>query len=358
MGISTPNVMGFAAGTTLWVLRDGAPADVAVEHLTVGENVITVLGDYRPIRWLGHRVIDCHAHSDPRTVWPIRIAADAFGLNRPSRDFYVSPEHSLCIDVVEEVLIPAQKMINGSTIAQVEMDSVTYWHVELEGGHDVLRANGMPTESCLETDTDQVLPGIPFDETALEALDGKILARTHANLCRPFFEAGPILDVVRERLASHAKRLGWLASRDVALTATADGRPLALQAVDGHAFIAVPSGVAILRIDSATFCPAALGEADPRRLGIALYALSAIGSDGTTRSLDFDDPALAACCHDGERHEGLHYRWTNGALIVPQTMIADLAGPFMLRLLFEPSTLRGWIAPKRVVARPELSVVT
>ena len=40
-------------------------------------------------------------------------------------------------------------LINGSTIVQVKVDSVTYHHIEL-AEHDVLLAEGLPAESFLD----------------------------------------------------------------------------------------------------------------------------------------------------------------------------------------------------------------
>ncbi len=50
---------------------------------------------------------------------------------------------------VAEVLIPVKHLINGSSIVQVPVDSVTYHHIEL-AAHDVLLAEGLPVESYLD----------------------------------------------------------------------------------------------------------------------------------------------------------------------------------------------------------------
>jgi hypothetical protein len=47
------------------------------------------------------------------------------------------------------VLIPVKHLINGSTIARVPIDQVTYYHIELPR-HDVVLAEGLPAESFLE----------------------------------------------------------------------------------------------------------------------------------------------------------------------------------------------------------------
>ena len=61
----------------------------------------------------------------------------------------VSPAHTLCIDLIGETLIHAGNLINGATVAQVEVDTIDYWHIELES-HDLLVANNLAAESYLE----------------------------------------------------------------------------------------------------------------------------------------------------------------------------------------------------------------
>ena len=100
----------FASGTMICT-NEG---NVSVENLMIGQFALTAFGVYRPIRWLGHRVMVCH--SDPAATQPVRICAHAFGENRPARDLFVSPGHAICVDVLGEVLIPAGLLVNGSTI--------------------------------------------------------------------------------------------------------------------------------------------------------------------------------------------------------------------------------------------------
>jgi collagen type I/II/III/V/XI/XXIV/XXVII alpha len=133
----------FAAGTRIATAR----GEVAVEVLRVGDLVQTLLGeDQTPIIWIGHRQVECTRHPQPRKVWPVRIAAGAFGPGRPHTDLLLSPDHAV---YVNEVLIPAKHLINGSSIAQVPMDRVTYYHLELPR-HAVVLAQGLPTESFLD----------------------------------------------------------------------------------------------------------------------------------------------------------------------------------------------------------------
>ncbi len=133
----------FAAGTRIATPR----GEVAVEALCVGDLVQTLLGeDQAPIIWIGHRHTDCTRHPQPRKVWPVRIAAGAFGPGQPHTDLFLSPDHAV---YVNEVLIPAKHLIKGSSIAQVPMDRVTYYHLELPQ-HAVVLAQGLAAESFLD----------------------------------------------------------------------------------------------------------------------------------------------------------------------------------------------------------------
>jgi collagen type I/II/III/V/XI/XXIV/XXVII alpha len=77
----------------------------------------------------------------------VRVARHAFGADRPRTDLLLSPDHAV---LVEAVLIPIKCLINGRSIAQVSVDAVTYYHVELPE-HDVLWADGLPAESYLDS---------------------------------------------------------------------------------------------------------------------------------------------------------------------------------------------------------------
>jgi T5SS/PEP-CTERM-associated repeat protein len=133
----------FAAGTRIATAR----GEIAVEAIGVGERVQVLLGDgFSEVIWVGRREVDCARHPQPRKVWPVRIAAGAFGPNRPGKELFLSPDHAV---YVEDVLIPIKHLINGRTIVQVPLRHVTYHHLEL-AAHDVLLAEGLPAESFLD----------------------------------------------------------------------------------------------------------------------------------------------------------------------------------------------------------------
>jgi hypothetical protein len=138
----------FLAGTRIGTER----GEVAVEAIGVGERVRVVLGDaaggdgLAEVIWVGQREVDCARHPKPRQVWPVRLAAGAFGPGRPHSELFLSPDHGV---FVNDVLIPIKHLINGSTIVQVKVERVTYHHIEL-AEHDVLLAEGLPAESFLD----------------------------------------------------------------------------------------------------------------------------------------------------------------------------------------------------------------
>jgi hypothetical protein len=139
----TSDLPCFRAGTAL-ATPTGA---CLVERLAVGDALLTASGGVRTVRWIGHRHVDFARHPAPQRVLPVRITPGAFGPGRPHRPLYLSPDHAVFFD---GVLIPVKHLINGTSVRQVRMRSTTYYHVELPL-HDVVLAEGLPTESYLDT---------------------------------------------------------------------------------------------------------------------------------------------------------------------------------------------------------------
>jgi hypothetical protein len=139
-GGTTVTLPCFAAGTRILTRR----GEVQVEHLHLDDDAATLIGRaFRPIRWLGHRTLDTAGHPRACAVLPVRIEPSAFAAGVPRRPLLLSPDHAIFVD---GVLIPIKYLVNGETISQLDMRHITYWHIELDG-HDVVLADGLPTES-------------------------------------------------------------------------------------------------------------------------------------------------------------------------------------------------------------------
>lgn len=187
----------FVAGTRIHTER----GEIPVEALRKGDQVLAYPGNgqpaWRPIVWIGYRKLDCRRHPKPRSVWPVCISEGAFGPALPRRDLWLSPDHAVFVD---GALIPVKHLINGTSITQIAVDTVTYYHVELPQ-HQVLLAEDLPVESYLDAG----------DRSAFENGDRSValhpdfgLRAWEAKGCAPLVVAGPQLDAVRQRLNASA----------------------------------------------------------------------------------------------------------------------------------------------------------
>ena len=284
---------------------------------------------------------------------PIRIAADAFDPSRPSQDLSLSAGHSVCVDLLGEVLIPVGNLVNGATIVAVEVDTISYWHVELDS-HDILIANNLPAESYLAMG----------NRGAFEELRGLLPAvmegreRTHADFCRPVVTEGPILDFVRQRLVARAEDIGWTPSRDADLHLAADGEVVRPVVEGSLATFEFPVSAKDVRLMSNAFSPAALGSSDPRMLGVMLCDEIAFGD----RKVSLGDERLRDGIHQLEDQDGNARRWTNGKLALDPQFWAGHSGLVSLVINYDVTTVRGWTAPSTVrktapIGRPKLRAV-
>jgi hypothetical protein len=343
----TPGIC-FAAGT---LIRTPA-GEVPVETLKAGDLVLTASGEMRPVKWVGHTDVDFRRTPKGSPGLPIRIAADAFGRARPSQDLYLSAGHSVCVDLIGEALIPVGYLINGSTIAEVETDSISYWHVELNS-HDILIANNLPAESYLAM----------ANRGAFEELRGLIPAfeegreRTHADFCRPVVTEGHVLDFVRQRLVARAEEIGWTRSLDPDIRLVVDGDVLRPRVEGSPAIFEFPASAKEVRLMSSVFSPASVGLRDPRMLGVMLCDGLAFGD----RRISLGDERLRDGVYELENHGGAPRRWTNGDLVLDPHLWEGESGWVSLTVNYDVFTTRGWIAPptprRQVGSRPRLYAV-
>jgi hypothetical protein len=198
---SVGSVPCFCSGTPIRTAR----GEVNVEVLRVGDCVRTHFSRSAQVQWLGHRRIDCDRHPRPQDVWPVRIAAGAFGKGLPRRDLWLSPEHAV---FVRGTLIPVRHLINGTTILQVAVAEMTYWHVELPR-HDVIQAAGLWCETYLDNGNRSAFAngGAAVDLFADFAPDERCEALWEAHGCAPLHIHGEVVAKVAARLRRLAARL-------------------------------------------------------------------------------------------------------------------------------------------------------
>lgn len=167
----------FAEGTRIRTPH----GEVPVEALDEGDPVLTTEGEALPVVWLGHRLVQCAQHPRPEQVWPVR-------------DLYLSSDHAVLFD---GVLIPIKYLLNGNSVAQVAVQSVRYFHIELSR-HAAIWADGMPAESYLEVGARSM-----FDNGGqVVRLHPDFAAlRWEADGCAPLAVYGPQVDAARGALA-------------------------------------------------------------------------------------------------------------------------------------------------------------
>ena len=224
--VATLTMEGDFSGTTFTVSQTSGFVDVGavcycpgtlietergqkrVEDLKIGDEVMTMSGALRPIKWIGRRSYSGRFAAGLKNVLPVCIKAGALDDNIPRRDLWISPHHAMYID---GVLIEAKDLVNGASIVQAERaDKVDYFHVELDT-HDVIIAEGALAESFVDDDS----RGIFHNAHDYPALYPETVTGT-AQYCAPRLEDGYEVEAVRQRIALRAglvladKRIGPL----------------------------------------------------------------------------------------------------------------------------------------------------
>ncbi len=168
--------------------------EVAVQHLRIGDRLMTASGAARPIRWIGVRSYSGRFAAGNRDVLPILIRQGALDGNVPRRDLWVSPMHAMYL---EGVLIPAHVLVNGVSITQAaQVEQVQYFHLELET-HDVIVAEGALSESFLDDGSRGM-----FDNAFMYRSMYPGAVASPARYCAPCVDDGAIVQAVRDQIAA------------------------------------------------------------------------------------------------------------------------------------------------------------
>jgi hypothetical protein len=254
-------------------------------------------------------------------VWPIRIQAGAFAPGAPARDLWVSPKHAV---FVEGVLIQVEQLVNGATIAQVPLQSVEYWHVELDS-HDVIFAEGLAAESYLDSGN-----RAGFFHNGGEYLEAHpdFKPKHWTDTCVPLVFEGAILAGVKSGLLARALTLGYCLTADADLHIVAAGERIEpLFGNERRVAFVIPPARTQLELRCRGFTPAHINAAsgDRRRLGVCVSGLQI---DGIDLSLD-DAAAFAHGWHDLEVYSQHAQRWSQESAPLPdgaRLVVIKLAG--------------------------------
>ena len=170
--------------------------EVPVENLKIGDRVVTLGGTAQPIKWIGRRAYASAFAGGNRDIVPILIKQGALGRNSPVRDLYVSPLHAMFFD---DVLVPAEHLVNGSSIVRCpEIDPIRYFHIELDQ-HDVIFAEGAPAETFVDCDSRAMF------HNAAEFAEMYPGDRTQRWMfCAPRIESGPVLEQIKRGIDGRA----------------------------------------------------------------------------------------------------------------------------------------------------------
>lgn len=146
-----PSFICFTPGALITTPRGQVP----VEHLEVGDLVITADSGLQAIRWIGSkRMTGARLQAFPE-LRPIRIRRNSFGPGLPERDMWVSPQHRMLVQANRamleygepEVLAPAKGLLDDFNVTvDYGLKETTYIHIMFDR-HEIVWANGTPTES-------------------------------------------------------------------------------------------------------------------------------------------------------------------------------------------------------------------
>ncbi|MCE2564537.1 Hint domain-containing protein [Komagataeibacter sp. FNDCF1] len=296
--------------------------DVAVQDIATGDMVVTFdrgVEQPRRVVWTGmaHTVVRAGLPDD-EAGYPVRIVQDAIADGVPYRDMLITPEHSLLMD---GMFVPARMLVNGRSIFyDHSITSYDYHHVETER-HSVIMADGMLTESYLDTGNRRT-----FRQQGNVVSIGAGPVRSWAtDAAAPLAVAPAVVEPVyrqleaRAQAACHDSRTAQpVLTDDADLHLVADSGAVirSMRQANGFAIFMIPPGVQAVRILSRTSRPCdTIGpyHDDRRQLGVLIREIRLFeGSAAYPLATHLTDVAPAGWHDEVVISDGKPCRWTSG----------------------------------------------
>lgn len=173
-----PGAAGGAVCFTPGTLLDTPEGPRPVEEIQPGDRLSTRDSGAQEVLWTGARHLSGARLFAMPHLRPVRIRAGAFGVAHA--DLVVSPEHRLLLSASgtralfnePEVLVEARDLVDGRAIrAESTPRDVTYIHL-LTARHEIVRANGIETETFHPASADLDLLEPAGRELLAQALGG------------------------------------------------------------------------------------------------------------------------------------------------------------------------------------------
>ncbi|MHC8945933.1 Hint domain-containing protein [Advenella incenata] len=324
--------------------------EVQVETLKAGDKVLTASGGVATVKWLGHRTLHKSRipAQDAVRAFPILFKKDSIANNVPHRDLTLSPGHHVSFD---GTLVPAMMLVNGQTIVQQFNTKVfEYFHVELEQ-FDIMLAEGVPAESYVDTGNRSMFQNAA--EVAMNPDFGPAEGRPEVEGIK-VVQQGPVVEAIRKKLLARAEATtGAARTTDAALCIEVNGQIVHSTpdfSKEGVYHFALPANAGDVRILSRSAVVrdvTHLARRDVRQIGVGLSGIAVSTANGR-HEINLTDDALTGLNAPQVTH-GITMRWTNGAAMIPATLInATEASTLELTVL---RTYTYWVEAETVKAR-------
>ncbi len=147
MDTKTENTSGITSGVAMGTIVLTLDGEIPVEHLNVGDRVITRDTGIATLRAVHMREI---------TFTPYKVSADRLGEGRPVADTFVGAgQHILVRGLLSQALyntdsamVPVSKLADGEYIAKCEEQTLRIYELEFDTPH-VIYANGLEIASTV-----------------------------------------------------------------------------------------------------------------------------------------------------------------------------------------------------------------